>query len=404
MPQRPVMLTTELGVLMVTGAYYPELSGGGLQCRELVRQLRESARFTILTTTADPTLPALDERDGVPVHRVAIDASSYLSKIAGALRVTRVVLRNRHRFSIVHLHGFSQKAILLTLLARLLGKRILLTLQTSGHDEALPIRGRSRLAFWWFSQADLFTGVSLGLQRSYHAAGLQPEKFRLIPNGVDISRFRSPHAAERKALRRQLGLLSGGRIVLFVGFFSKEKCPDRVFEAWASLALTHRAIGPLVFVGATRSRYYEVDPQLVDAIKRRARDLGLEDRVVFVEKTLEIEQYYRAADIFVLPSLREGLPNALIEAMASGIACVASRLDGATDDLIEDSANGLLVPPGDVPALEAALRFLVDHPGRMIEFGRRARQTIEARFTIGQTAQQYLDAYRTLMGQPTYAA
>lgn len=404
MSQRPVMPTTALGVLMVTGAYYPELSGGGLQCRELVRQLRESVRFTILTTTVDPTLSALDEQDGVPVHRVAIVTSSILSKLTGALRVTRVVLSNRHRFSIVHLHGFSQKAILLTLLARLLGKRILLTLQTGGHDGALTIRRRSRLVFWWFSQADLFAGVSRGLQRSYHAAGLPGEKFRLIPNGVDISRFRSAHAAERKALHRQLGLLSGGRIVLFVGFFSKEKCPDRIFEAWASVALTHGAIGPLVFVGATRSRYYEVDPRLADAVKRRARDLGLEDRVVFVEKTLEIEQYYRAADIFVLPSLREGLPIALIEAMASGMACVASRLDGATDNLIEDGANGLLVPPGDVPALEAALRFLLDHPDRMIAFGRRARQTIEARFTIRQTAHQYLDAYRTLMERPTYRA
>jgi glycosyltransferase involved in cell wall biosynthesis len=228
-------------------------------------------------------------------------------------------------------------------------------------------------------------------------------RFRLIPNGVDLDRFRPRHTDERQALRHQLGLPDSGLMFLFVGFFSTEKCPDGVFDAWASLARAHPTIGALVFVGATRSRYYEVDPQLADAVKRRAHDFGLEDRVIFVEKTLHIEKYYRAADIFMLPSLREGLPNALMEAMASGMACVSSRLEGVTDDLIEDGVNGLLTPPGDAPALEGALRFLVDHPNRASEMGVRARETIEAHFRIEQTAQQYLDAYRALIGQPACA-
>ena len=389
---------------MVTGAYYPELSGASLQCRELVRRLRTSIRFTILTTTADRTLPALDEQDGVPVHRVFIDPSNPWSKIVGALRFTRVVLSNRHRFSIVHLHGFSQKSILLVWLARLSRRPVVLKLTSVGHDDPVSMKARGGLAYRCYMRAALYVGVSSRMKVLYERVGVPLSRFRLIPNGVDLDRFRSRHSAERQAMRRQLGLSGNGLMFLFVGFFSTEKCPDKVFDAWASLAKAPAAVGPLVFVGATRSRYYEVDRELAEQIRLRARVLNLESRVIFVEKTLHIDRYYGAADIFVLASLREGLPNALMEAMASGMACVSSHLEGVTEDLIEDGVNGLLTPPGDVPALEAAFRFLVEHPDRASEMGIRARETIEARFGIERIAQQYLEAYRTLSGRPACAA
>ena len=126
--------------------------------------------------------------------------------------------------------------------------------------------------------------------------------------------------------------------------------------------------------------------------------------MVFVEHTSHIEQYYRAADIFVLSSRREGLPNALLEAMASGIACIASHLDGVTDDLIEDGVNGLLVSPDEVAELKTALRVLVDYPERLSLLGRQARQTIETHFAIEQTAQEYLKVYRSLMERPACVA
>jgi|TARA_B100002003_G_scaffold162120_1_gene150482 glycosyltransferase involved in cell wall biosynthesis len=201
-----------------------------------------------------------------------------------------------------------------------------------------------------------------------------------------------------------LKLPATGHAVLFVGFFSAEKCPDRLFDAWASLALGCPEIGPLVFVGATHSKYYEVDPRIAESIKLRANELGLGARVVFVEHTSHIEQYYRAADIFVLPSQREGLPNVLLEAMASGVACIASHLDGVTDDLIEDGVNGLLVSPGEVAELKTALRVFVDYPERLSLLGRQARQTIETHFAIEQTAQEYLNVYRSLMERPACAA
>src|SRR5207247_2078883 len=129
-------------VLMVIGAYYPELSGGGLPCREIVTRLRDRARFMVLTTTFDPSLPENDERDGVPVFRVRVDPHSLWSKMRAAVRMASTFWSNRRRFEIVHLHGFSQKSVLMVLLARLCGKRLVTTLTSVGHDDPVSIRQR----------------------------------------------------------------------------------------------------------------------------------------------------------------------------------------------------------------------------------------------------------------------
>ncbi len=389
---------------MVTGAYYPELSGAGLQCRELVRALQGRVKFTILTTSSQSSLPGTGEVDGVPVYRVVVDVSRVGSKLGTALRLASIFIRLRGRFDIVHLHGFSQKSLLLIVLARLFRKKLVLKLTSVGHDDPLSIRTRGRLAFWCYSWADLYLGVSPRLQELYQSSGLPRDRFWLIPNGVDLERFRPGDQAERRALRRELGLPEELPLILSVGFFSHEKRPDLLFEAWTQILVEDVPATGLVFVGATRSRYYEVDPGLARKIRAAAQHLGMEKHVIFVEVTHEIEKYYRAADVFVLPSSREGLSNALLEAMATGLPCVASKLQGVTDVVIDHGVNGLLVPPGDAVALEGALRFLLQDPTRAQELGRKARETVEERYSITQTAARCLEAYQRLIWQSPWGS
>jgi glycosyltransferase involved in cell wall biosynthesis len=359
------------GVLMVTGAYYPEVSGGGLQCRALIRAARDRAVFTVLTTSANPTLSTTDKVDGTPVYRVAVDVSRLRSKLLAAMRLAWMFIRLSGQFDIVHLHGFSRKNILLTVLAKLFRRMIILTLHTGSHDEPLSVRLRGRMAFWSYSRADLFIGVSHDLQRGYYSSGLPKGKFCLIPNGVDLERFRPVGPGEQRALRRVLGLDETLTLILFVGFFSREKCPDVLFKAWTRILADESFALGLIFIGATRSHYYEIDSCLAQMIQAEAQRLGVEKQVIFVEATLEIEKYFRAVDIFVLPSRREGLPTALLEAMATGLPCVASKLDGVTSGLIDHGVNGLLVPSGDVEALEGAIRSLMQDPARARALGRR---------------------------------
>jgi glycosyltransferase involved in cell wall biosynthesis len=386
------------GVLLVTGAYYPELSGAGLQARALVRCLCDQVRFTVLTTTADRSLPCVDTQEGVDVYRVFIDPASWWSKCVGAVRFTVTFLRTSGLFSIVHLQGFSQKSMLLVVLASLARKKVAIKLTSLGQDDPVSMRRRGRIAFASYASADLFFAVSPGFVPGYDAEGLPRDRLRLMPNGVDITRFRPGSADEREAIRREMHIDVTSLVVLFVGFFSREKRPDLLFDAWARLATEPSADTVLVLVGATRSAYHEVDRNLAGEIREKATAAGVADRLRFVEQTHDIEQLHRMADIFVLPSVREGMSNALLEAMASGVPSIATRIDGVTDTVIADGVNGLLVPPDDVEALERGLRRIAGDPLDAARLSREARHVVETRFSLDQSARRHLEAYQHLAG------
>ena len=129
---------------MVTGAYFPELSGAGLQCRSLTQILKGSADFLVFTTTTRPTLPEAEEIDGVPVFRVPVNPSRLASKLAALWRFTMLFATHRQRFSIVHLHGFSQKSILFMALAAVFRKAVVIKLTGVNFDDPIAIRRRGR--------------------------------------------------------------------------------------------------------------------------------------------------------------------------------------------------------------------------------------------------------------------
>jgi glycosyltransferase involved in cell wall biosynthesis len=381
-------------VLMVTGAYYPELSGGGLQARGLVHALRDQAEFRVLTTSADPSLPRQADEDGVPIRRVYVDTSNAASKLRAAAGLVGGFLDAAPHVDIVNLHGFSRKAVALVALARLLRKKFARTLQTGGLDEPSESRALGSLAFWAYSHADLYFSVSPGLSAAYVQAGLDPGRLRQVCNAVDIDRFAPATAADKRALRARLGL-PDAPVVLFVGFFSRDKRPDRLYRAWARVSAASNAV--LVFVGATTRTYLEVDPQLADTIRRAAAADGLAERVIFAGVTRSVDDYFRAADVYVLPSVREGLSISLLEAMSSGLAVVASRIPGSTDAVIEDRVNGVLVEPDDTEGLARAIDRLLADPVAARMLGSAARHTIVDRYSIGRTAAAWLAGYRELL-------
>jgi glycosyltransferase involved in cell wall biosynthesis len=116
--------------------------------------------------------------------------------------------------------------------------------------------------------------------------------------------------------------------------------------------------------------------------------------VFFVESSHAIEKYYRAVDVFVLPSIREGLPIALLEAMSSALPCVAARLPGSTDVLIDDRLNGLLVMPDDLDGFAKAIESLVRDRAMAARLGAAARAKVVDRYSIQGTAAAWLTAYK----------
>lgn len=380
---------------MITGAYHPEISSSGVQCRDMARLLAGRVDVQVLTTAVDLSLPRHDMIDGVPVTRIRVNVKSGLSKLRAFRRMVVELFRLVRRSDVVHLHGFSTKNVLATFVAKMFHRPVVLSLHTAGYDEPEAIERHGSLALWAFMSADLYLSVSRGLVETYLAAGMPPDKILEVPNGIDLARFAPATVADRQALRRRLGLDQVRPLIVFVGFFSRDKQPRVLFDAWLALQGSG-ADATLVFVGATKSAYFEVDDQIADVMRKDAAARGFGDRLVLTGAAHNVQDYLRAADVYVLPSKREGLPVALLEAMACGLPSVASRLPGSTDTIIVDGENGMLVPPGDAVSLAGAVASLLREPARAAAMGAAARETIERRFANADIADRWLDAYDLL--------
>ena len=383
-------------VLMVTGVYAPETSGASLQCRNLVRALRDRADFSVLTTSTDPSLPWNSVVEDVKVRRVTVNPDSLVSKTMATERMASSFLELAPNIDIVHLHGFSQKSILIVALAKLLKKKIVIKLTSVGHDDPVSIRATGAAMWTAYRQADRYIGVTPRFADGFAATGLDAGRFTFIPNGVDLDRFKPASEGIRTELQYQLRIPTGDPVVLFVGFFSREKNPDVLFEAW--LTLFERGIrSSLVFIGATSGAYYEIDAGIAERIKAKATRRGVIEHLMFVEAEDHIEHFFRAADVFALPTAREGLPNVLLEAMASAVPPVITRLEGVTDWIVEPGVTGELVPSIDDKAFADALEKLLTSPERRDAMGKAAREHVAANFSIAATAQKTLAVYEDLL-------
>jgi glycosyltransferase involved in cell wall biosynthesis len=383
-------------VLLVTGAYYPEISAAAGQCRAVAACLEGRVAFSVLTTAVASGLPAEDRVDGTPVHRVPVDLSDTRSKLLAPVRLMTRTAALRDKYDLVHIHGVSRKNVAVTAAAKLFAKPVIVTLHTAGQEEPASVARRGLPSRWALSAASRIITVSPLLTRACRAAGLPDTLVREIPNGVDLTRFRPPRPGERLALREDLGWPAGATVLLFVGFFSGDKRPVLAFEAFRRIA-SRFPDALLVYVGATKASYYEIDSALAADIRARARQDGLESRVRFIEPINDIERCYRAADVYLLSSARESCPLALLEAMASGLPSVASRLPGATDALVDQGVTGHLIPVDEADLFAEALSSLLADPAAARTMGDRARAVAASRFDIADAAERWRRTYDDIL-------
>lgn len=211
--------------------------------------------------------------------------------------------------------------------------------------------------------------------------GYPEEKVRVIHNGVDLTRFVPAH--DRRDLRAALGLPVDQPIVVMVARLDPEKGHRTLFEA---ISLLQGKAATWLIVGSGRGE---------DRIRAEAAHFGVSDRVRFLGMRRDIPALLQAADIFAFPTLQEGFSNALIEAMASGCAIVASDYPSNLE-AVEEGKTALISPCGDAPRLAANLARLLDDPALRCRLGTAARERAEQEFSLAANALKTAELYETL--------
>ncbi len=232
-------------------------------------------------------------------------------------------------------------------LGRRLGLPVILTAR--GHDVTLyPQYAAPRAMIRWaVRQAFRTITVSEALREQLITIGAEPDKVVTLRNGVDLDRF---HPVDREAARRRIGM--SGTTLLSVGHLIERKGHEVIIEALPALeGVNHYVVG---------------EGPLDSKLRQLAHDLGVEERVTFVGNVPQerLIDYYSAADALVLPSIREGMPNVVLEALACGTPVIAARCEGVPELLTTPAAGVLMTQRNAAGLVEAYGRLMTDYPER----------------------------------------
>lgn len=237
---------------------------------------------------------------------------------------------------------------------------------------------------------DHVVAVSDGQAAKVRRSGVPSDRVVVIRNAARLAAFAEPDPAFRGRLR---GLFPSdtqvSHVVLAAGRLSPEKGFAVLAQAAADVLKRHPSAGFVLFGdGAEREK-----------IEARVRELGIGPRFVMPGFTDQLDKLLPWADVVVLPSFTEGLPNVALEASAAGVPVVATAV-GGTPEVVADGETGRLVPAGDVPALTGAIAGLLDAAATRQRLGAAGRRRMRERFTFEGQAAEYVRLFEALRAKP----
>jgi glycosyltransferase involved in cell wall biosynthesis len=380
---------------MATLYYPPHFGGGGLQAQRLARLLaRAGVRVSVLSSAP----PDGTEAEGrLTVHRFRTPPRrTHSQQLVFGLRAASWLLAHRD-WQLLHLHAFAGWSILPVLVAHALGRPVLCkTTLVSGEDPARMASGRSGPARLWaafkvglFRSCDAVVALSEELEAALRRDGRFRGEIVRIPNGVDTELFRPASEGERRAERASFGLAEEECVVVAAGALIARKNPLGLIEA-----ARRRSPRRTTVVLAGPTHLLPDDAREVEAARADLPN-GISVRLLGELEPEALARLYRASDVFVLNSFAEGMPNSLLEGMASGLPCIATDVSGSRDLLA--GGAGLLVPAGDTPALARALERLDADPSLRARLGAEGRSLVENDYSLDQVAHRYRALYASLL-------
>jgi glycosyltransferase involved in cell wall biosynthesis len=282
---------------------------------------------------------------------------------------------------VIHTHRYALRYTLPSTLVRHAPAAVHTVHNIAAREVDWAGRVLNRIAFrWWVTPVAVADVVARSLTTTY---GLR--SVTTIPNGIPVARYSDP-LVTGSVWRAREGISDSELVVACIGRFAEQKNQSLLVDAFSRLGHSKRTC-KLLFVG---------EGDQMAAIRQSIARLGIQDRVRMLGRRYDIPELLAACDLVVQPSLWEGNPLTVMEAMAAGRAVIATSV-GGIPDLVDHGVTGWLVPPNDVSQLESALTRLIDDDELRAELGSNAAATARARFDVAVMTKAYEDLYESLL-------
>ncbi len=427
-----------LRICLLTYKFSPIVGGAEIQAEKQAHQLQALGHaVTIVTLRVDKRLKRREILDGLAVLRVGGIYKSNGQLRTGkfghlpiAIAMFLTLWHLRHSYDVIHAFQFSPLSAVAALIGKIIHKPVIINLQSAGPGEVEHTKPGQEVMlmadtltatdflkidpsmYWVVGGSDItrLPQVTLGghailnlLRRSnafYRVLstrclsylilqGFRAEQIVRIPNGVDTEKFR-PNTERGPASAKPV------RNIICVARLDYPKGVDVLLHAWGRMMHApdewREQLKPrLSLVGEGIFR-----PQM----ERIVAELGIQDSIEFLGLRTDIVDLLQSSWGFVLPSRWEGMPNALLEAMACGLPCVATRVSGS-EDIISDGVNGLLVEPEQPAEMARALRRIIEDTNLAQRLSQEGRITVVRKYQLHSVVGQCLEFYRHLLGSST---
>ena len=394
------VIDSKVKVLMVISQFYPIIGGAEKQAQLLAQKLiKKGIDVNIVTGRWKFGTAREDRIEGIQVFRnfafwgmFGIKGIRTMGALIYMMSLGLFLLLHKKRYDLIHVHQALYPAFISVFVGKqILRKPVLVKTASSGITSDFKLLKKFPLgnlqSKYLLKKMDCLVIVSRISGREYQEIGFPESKIVYIPNGVEVP-YETKDFTER--ITR----------VVTTSRLSEEKGVDVLLKAWAEVIRYEKGL-KLTIIG---------HGPLESELKILSQSLGIEKSVEFTGMVENVEAYLKNAELFVLSSRSEGMPNALLEAMSYGIPCIATNV-GGNGELLggEDkeirlgeyviAKNGLLVNPDDVKGLSEAILYLLLHQKEREELGRRSRTFIKENYSIDLVADRYITLYQSMLSK-----
>ncbi len=322
-------------------------------------------------------------------------------RLSWIFRLYRYIQRFRNDYDMIHFHLIWWGSLIMVLWAK---RHHIPTIYESvllGSDTPSGMREESfgRLKIWFLRRFTRILTISDGIAEDYLANGFSPVQIWTQMNCIDLDLFH-PLAGddEKVSMRIKFNLPEDALVCLFAGSLIKRKGLDLLIPAFIDVAERHPDIFLWLVGPQNQLENPTLDESFIDQLKQQIKAHQLEDHVRFeglIRDRVDMAAAFQAADIFVFPSRKEGLPNVVLEAMACGLPVIVSDLPGLKN-VIENGNNGIVVALEEINTLNKAIESIISNDENRVRLGVQARQYILNNHNFQGWQASMTEHYRTI--------